>query len=121
MTTNSRRRAFARNVDFSFIVSGIERTFTFRVSLNTLPTLARLVLVIVITYRIQKKKPALCRVFTINIFTLFDSVREKEVQSTRTEFISVNWMYVTGYYFVNITCYIVIRRDGQNAQKSRIS
>ena len=31
-TTNSRRRAFARNVDFSFIVSGSERTFTFRVS-----------------------------------------------------------------------------------------
>ena len=30
-TTNSRRRAFARNVDFSFIVSGSETTFTFRV------------------------------------------------------------------------------------------
>ena len=30
-STNSRRRAFARNVDFSFIVSGSERTFTFRV------------------------------------------------------------------------------------------
>ena len=40
---NSRRRAFARNVDFSFIVSGSEITFTFRVSLNTLPTLATLV------------------------------------------------------------------------------
>ena len=40
---NSRRKAFARNVDFSFIVSGSERTFTFRVSLNTLPTLATLV------------------------------------------------------------------------------
>ena len=40
ITTNSRRRAFARNVDFSFIVSDSERTFTFRVSLNTLPTLA---------------------------------------------------------------------------------
>ena len=40
---NSRQRAFARNVDFSFIVSGSERTFTFRVSLNTLPTLATLV------------------------------------------------------------------------------
>ena len=38
-----RRRAFARNVDFSFIVSGSESTFTFRVSLNTLPTLATLV------------------------------------------------------------------------------
>ena len=38
-----RRRAFARNVDFSFIISGSERTFTFRVSLNTLPTLATLV------------------------------------------------------------------------------
>ena len=38
-----RRRAFARNVDFSFIVSGSERTFTFRASLNTLPTLAMLV------------------------------------------------------------------------------
>ena len=37
------RRAFARNVDFSFIVSGSERTFTFRVSLNTLTTLATLV------------------------------------------------------------------------------
>ena len=37
------RRAFARNFDFSFIVSGSERTFTFRVSLNTLPTLATLV------------------------------------------------------------------------------
>ena len=36
---NSRRRDFARNVDFSFIVSGSERTFPFRVSLNTLPTL----------------------------------------------------------------------------------
>ena len=43
VATNSRRRAFARNVDFSFIVSGSERTFTFRVSLNTLPTLATLV------------------------------------------------------------------------------
>ena len=43
MTINSRRRAFARNVDFSFIVSGRERTFTFRVLLNTLPTLATLV------------------------------------------------------------------------------
>ena len=32
VTTNSWRRAFARNVDFSFIVSGSERTFTFRVS-----------------------------------------------------------------------------------------
>ena len=42
LETNSRRRAFARNVDFSFIVSGSERTFTFRVSLNTLPTLATL-------------------------------------------------------------------------------
>ena len=31
LTTNSRRRTFARNVDFSFIVSGSERTFTFRV------------------------------------------------------------------------------------------
>ena len=41
--TRGRRRAFARNVDFSFIVSGSERTFTFRVSLNTLPTLATLV------------------------------------------------------------------------------
>ena len=41
VTANSRRRAFARNVDFCFIVSGSERTFTFRVSLNTLPTLAR--------------------------------------------------------------------------------
>ena len=38
-----RELAFARNVDFSFIVSGSERTFTFRVSLNTLPTLATLV------------------------------------------------------------------------------
>ena len=38
-----KRRAFARNVDFFFIVSGSERTFTFRVSLNTLPTLATLV------------------------------------------------------------------------------
>ena len=44
VTTNSRRRAFAQNVDFSFIASGSERTFTFRVSLNTLPTLAALVL-----------------------------------------------------------------------------
>ena len=41
--SNSRRRAFARNVDFSFVVSGNERTFTFRVSLNTLPTLETLV------------------------------------------------------------------------------
>ena len=31
-TTSSRRRAFARNVDFSFIVSGSERTFTFRLT-----------------------------------------------------------------------------------------
>ena len=43
VTTNSRRRAFARSVDFSFIVSGSERTFTFLVSLNTLPRLATLV------------------------------------------------------------------------------
>ena len=34
VTTNSQRRAFARNVDFSFIVSGCERTFTFRVIKN---------------------------------------------------------------------------------------
>ena len=31
-TANSRRRAFARNVEFCFIVSGSERTFTFRVT-----------------------------------------------------------------------------------------
>ena len=37
------------NVDFSFIVSGSERAFTFRVSLNTLPTLAALVRDIVAT------------------------------------------------------------------------
>ena len=30
--TNSRRRASARNVDFSFIVSGSEKTFTFRIT-----------------------------------------------------------------------------------------
>ena len=30
-TSNSRRRAFARNVHFFFIVPGSERTFTFRV------------------------------------------------------------------------------------------
>ena len=34
---------FTRNVDISFIVSGSERTFTFHMSLNTLPTLATLV------------------------------------------------------------------------------
>ena len=33
LVKNFRRRAFARNVDFSFIISGSERTFTFRVSL----------------------------------------------------------------------------------------
>ena len=43
LVVHSRRRAFARNVDFCFIVSGSERTFTFRISLNTLPTLATLV------------------------------------------------------------------------------
>ena len=43
VTTNSLQRAFARNVDFSFIVSGSERILAFRVSLNTLPTLATLV------------------------------------------------------------------------------
>ena len=43
LVTNSRQKAFARNVDFSFIVSGSEKTFTFRVSLNTLPTLGTLV------------------------------------------------------------------------------
>ena len=53
VSTNSRRRAFARNVDFSFIVSGSERTFTFRVSLNTLPTLPTLVKNIV-TYKIRR-------------------------------------------------------------------
>ena len=36
-------RAFARNVEFCFIVSGSERTFTFHVSFNTLPKLATLV------------------------------------------------------------------------------
>ena len=41
VTANTRRRAFARNVDFSFIVSGSERAFTFRVSLPTLATLVR--------------------------------------------------------------------------------
>ena len=35
-TINSRRRAFARNVDFSFIVSGSERTFTFRAAKHCL-------------------------------------------------------------------------------------
>ena len=30
------RRAFARNVHFSFIVSGSERTFTFRVYMRTM-------------------------------------------------------------------------------------
>ena len=39
----SRGRAFARNVDFSLIISDSERTFTFRISLNTPPTLATLV------------------------------------------------------------------------------
>ena len=53
VTTNSRRRTFARNVDFSFIVSGSERTFTFRVSLNTLPTLATLVRDISIKIRLS--------------------------------------------------------------------
>ena len=48
VTTNSRRRAFARNVNFSFIISGSERSFTFRVSVNTLPTLATLVQDIII-------------------------------------------------------------------------
>ena len=43
LAVNSRRRAFARNVEFCFIVSGSERTFTFRISLNTLSTLATLV------------------------------------------------------------------------------
>ena len=38
-TTNSRRRTFARNVNFSFIVSGSERTFTFRVSCSVLAVL----------------------------------------------------------------------------------
>ena len=33
-TANSRRRAFARNVEFSFIVSGSERTFTFHEKLS---------------------------------------------------------------------------------------
>ena len=40
-------KAFARNLDFFFIVSGSERTFTFRVTLNTLPTLTTLVRVII--------------------------------------------------------------------------
>ena len=57
VTTNSRRRAFARNDDFSFIVSDSEKTFTFRVSLNTLPTLATLGRIIypyhIIKYSIQ--------------------------------------------------------------------
>ena len=35
-TINSRLRTFARNVDFSFIVSGSERTFTFRVAFSLL-------------------------------------------------------------------------------------
>ena len=35
LTANSRRRAFAQNVDFCFIVSGSDRTFTFRVSTTT--------------------------------------------------------------------------------------
>ena len=39
----AQRRAFARNVNFFFIVSGSEKTFTFRVLLNALPTLATLV------------------------------------------------------------------------------
>ena len=30
-TTNSQQRAFARNIDFLFIILGSERTFTFRV------------------------------------------------------------------------------------------
>ena len=40
-TTNSRRRAFARNADFFFIVSGSERTFTFRVFLILITLLAK--------------------------------------------------------------------------------
>ena len=42
--TNSRRRAFARNVDFSFIVLGSERTFTFRVSNNCMSALSWLIM-----------------------------------------------------------------------------
>ena len=48
-----------RNVDFSFIVSGSDITFTFRVLLNTLPTLATLVrdinkYILAITFFLQK-------------------------------------------------------------------
>ena len=43
---NSRRKAFARSVDFSFIISGSERTYIFRVLLNVLPTPAILVLIL---------------------------------------------------------------------------
>ena len=43
LVTNSRRRVFARDDDFFFIISGSERNFIFRVSLTTLPTLATLV------------------------------------------------------------------------------
>ena len=41
--STSRRSAFPLNINFSFIVSGSERTFTFRVPLNALSTLATLV------------------------------------------------------------------------------
>ena len=43
IVVNFQRRVLARNVEFSFIVSDSERTFTFRVRLNALTTLATLV------------------------------------------------------------------------------
>ena len=71
MTTNSRRRAFARNVDFSFIVSGSERTFTFRVSLNTLPTLATLV-------REDRRQPLSYMLYQMQIFNIHLRMRNPE-------------------------------------------
>ena len=38
---NKYQTVYNAEFDFCFIVSGSERTFTFRVSWNTLPTLAR--------------------------------------------------------------------------------
>ena len=77
-STNSRRRTFTRNVDFSFTVSGSERTFTFRVSLNTLPILATLVrvfLLLLFNSILNSFKEFLFREFQAGIFCRWGHIK----------------------------------------------
>ena len=72
-TTNSRRRDFAQNVDFSFIVSGSARTFTFRdtnMTLIKMQILKHRNCVEMATNCIQLFSTLVLAVFTIKLYVI---------------------------------------------------